>query len=84
MIKYYTYSKYSSTIDKVDVHGETPSFVILKNGRKEKKDGYYFDTWEEAHAHLLATAEGELTSARRHLATAQGRHGNIKGMKEQK
>lgn len=52
--------------------------------RRMKRSDYenFHDTWEEAHAFLLARADRELESARRRLAAAQGTHGNVKGMRK--
>ena len=41
----------------------------------------YHDTWELAHAYLLALATQNLEAARLNLARAQGHYGNLKGMK---
>lgn len=46
-----------------------------------RKAGRVFDTWEEAHAELLARAGGELQRARRTFELARSYAGNIKGMK---
>lgn len=45
------------------------------------EDGKVFDTWQEAHAALLAAAEQEVAAARLHLQRLNGRLGNVKGMK---
>jgi hypothetical protein len=41
----------------------------------------YHKTWAEAHQALLARAEAEVASARRHLEWLNGDYGRIKGMK---
>lgn len=38
-------------------------------------------TMADAHAHLLRKTQRELDAARMALARAQGRHGNVKGMR---
>jgi hypothetical protein len=54
--------------------------------KRHKFTGFecYFPTWQEAHAHLLKEAEGNLLAARRSLETAQSAYGNVKGMKPPK
>lgn len=42
----------------------------------------YHDTWEAAHAHLVAEAEKHVASARLALERAKGAQGNVKGMKK--
>ena len=42
----------------------------------------FFRTWEEARAHLLAKAESEVDSLRRQLEAANGKLGNVRGMKK--
>ena len=50
--------------------------------RMKQGDGdNYHDTWDAAHAFLMARAETELDSARSRLAQAQGTHGNVKGLR---
>ena len=50
--------------------------------RRRNKGADYHDSWQAAHAVLLADAERRLEGARTALARAQGHHGNVKGMKE--
>lgn len=79
-------------IEVVEVVRETAQCVFLpsthrrdKNGeRKELKRSEwheYYDTWDAAHAALMAKAESRLNAARRRLQDAQGLHGNVKGMR---
>ena len=62
----------------------TNAFGAEKQRRVARHGSYenYYDTWEEAHADLLAKAEGQLNAARRRLQEAQGHYGNVKGMKK--
>lgn len=80
----------SAKIERIEVERETESCVWFtprwSSGgpvKHLKRTSYenYFDTWREAHAHLLAHATASLECARLHLAEAQVRHGNIVGMK---
>ena len=92
MIKYRT--NYGNTkIDKVDVLRETPKFVVIqtknftgstREDRESKSSSYhnYFDTWEEAHNHILNKAQRTVDSLRLRLESAKGELGNIKGLKE--
>jgi hypothetical protein len=54
----------------------------MQEGPRRDKGSDYHDTWEAAHATLLADAERRLDSARMALTRAQGHHGNVKGMKK--
>jgi hypothetical protein len=56
--------------------------TIQQTERRETVNHGIFDTWQEAHAWLLARAENSLNDARRRLEQAQGLYGNIKGMKK--
>lgn len=72
-------------ITEVDVVGETAMFVKLHGGRKDAKmSSYkcYFDTWKEAHDHILEEAQIKVDSAKLSLERAKGKYGQIKGMKE--
>ncbi|MFK3738987.1 hypothetical protein [Massilia sp. TN1-12] len=84
----YKTTENSSSIQEVDVIRETASFVYLPRfgggERREAKQSswdYYHDSWEEAHAYLMKLAESHVKAARRELELANGRLGNIKGMK---
>jgi hypothetical protein len=73
------------TINPVRVLRETPHQIFLAdcspgNARRAKADTY-FKTWEAAHDYLMSVVQRELDMARLALARAQGRHGNVKGMK---
>ena len=73
------------TIRAVRVLRETAHQVVLAdctpgNARRAKANTY-FPTWAEAHAHMLRMTQRELDAARVALARAQGRHGNVKGMR---
>lgn len=81
MIKY---EVWWDRITPVEVIGETKRMVVMPSGRRRAKwaeHRNYFDTWQEAHAFLVAEAADKLQSARLALQRAQGHFGNIKGMK---
>lgn len=72
------------TIKPVRVLRETAYQIVLAdcspgNARRGKADTYY-QTWAEAHAHLLRLTQRELYVARAALEMAQGRHGHVKGL----
>jgi hypothetical protein len=69
-------------ITPMEIDRYTGSSVWVR-GSRCSRTGWrsFFPTWAEAHAHLLAKAEAELVSARRQLEHAQGRHGQVKGMR---
>lgn len=83
---WYEVSHYGApTIKPVRVLRETAHQIVLAdcspgNARRAKADTY-FKTWEAAHDYLMSVAQRELDMARLALARAQGRHGNVKGMR---
>ena len=81
MIKYKVGYYLSAEITEVEVERETAESVWV-NGRRHKKGGHFFDTWEAAHSHLMERADEKLSQARRSLQSAQCLHGNIKGMEQ--
>jgi hypothetical protein len=85
----YSVSFWRARIEPVEVGRLTAktACVITKSGGFSREHlrtrcGGIFATWEEAHAALLANAERELNNAGLALQQAQGRHGNIVGMKK--
>lgn len=76
---------YTPTIRAVRVLRETAQQIVLADcspgNARRAKAGTYFPTWTEAHQHLLRLTQRELDAARLALARAQGRHGNVKGMR---
>jgi hypothetical protein len=81
---YVAIAGYSATIKEVQVDRVTDSSVFTQGNRRVRLTSYesYFDTWEEAKAHLLEYAEQKLHDARQRLQHAQAYHGNVKGMKK--
>ncbi len=85
MIKYRTTFFWAAEkIKPVEIERETDASVFIKGRRRAKRSSCesYFDTWEEAKAHLMSVAESKLNSARRELERCQGYYGNIKGLKK--
>ncbi len=87
MIKYRTgYEK----IEAIEVLRETEKCVYLPDTKyraehKELKRSEWtnwFDSWEEAHAFLVAEAEDKVSVARSRVEILKGRLGQIKGMKK--
>ena len=89
-------TSWRGVIQKVECSKVTPKAVWLltdiwrpdrylrepeREARKTKHHSYH-ETWEEAHAYLMALANENLEKARLQLQRAQGHHGNIKGMKK--
>jgi hypothetical protein len=74
-----------------EIERETATQVILLQGlrltkrRQNKRSGYanWHDTWEDAHAFLVAEAGREVEARRLQLEQAKGRLGQIKGMRPQ-
>lgn len=74
MIKYRL--TFEDTIIPVEVAGETEKMVILKNGRKEKKQVaderyWYFDSPEEAHSTWINKRQHAVNSAKNRLKQAE-------------
>jgi hypothetical protein len=70
-------------ITPVEVERESDSSLWI-NGRRSAKTSQhetYHDTWDQAHAHLMERANQNCESARYNLQTANGKLGNVKGMK---
>ena len=65
-----------NSIYTINVKGETECFVILEDGRREKKrtNGWhnYFDTWERAHDHLLERCQEKIKLANMRLKNTRG------------
>jgi hypothetical protein len=87
----------ADNIKQIEVVRETAQCVWVYAGYKNrdgslvarraaKCDNYdqYHDTWEVAHAFLLEKVTANITACRRALERANGRLGNIKGMKPPK
>lgn len=78
-------------IEAVEILRETEQSVFIaaphrhqKETREAKLSVYssYYNTWQDAHAALLADAQRDLASKRDSLARAQAYEGNVRGMKE--
>jgi hypothetical protein len=89
-------TSWRGVIQKVECFNVTPKTVWLltdiwrpdrhlrepeREARKTKHHSYH-ETWEEAHAYLMAQANENLEKAQLQLQKAQGHYGNIKGMKK--
>jgi hypothetical protein len=85
MIKYRTrFNK----IEALEVERETAQQVVLssKNGQRGSRENKvsdwsnWHDSWDAAHAFLIANSEKNVASARVKLERAKGELGQIKGM----
>lgn len=63
------------------INGRGYEFVERRHAKMSEYD-CYFDTWDEAKAHLMKKAEAELFCARNALQRSQDELGNIKGLKK--
>lgn len=86
MLKKFSIS-YGNKIEVVPILRETKASVWIagwkgQEQRRSKNSGYekYFDTWEDAHNHLLENAERSLTSAKERLETAEANLAKIRAM----
>lgn len=83
--------KYRTMFDKIEaleVERETDKQVVLpaRDGLRSRRENKvsdwltWHDTWEAAHAFLVANAEREVETLRMRLEQAKGKLGQIKGM----
>ena len=81
MIKYRAVKYGREMIRQVEVAGETAKMVEIADctGRvfRHKKEGVYFDTFEEAKAHLMDVSIGKMDVATRRLWAEQDRYVDI-------
>lgn len=77
-------STWGKLIELVEIERETESSVWIGGRRNSKISDYhcYFDSFDEAKAHLLEKADEKVIGARRSLELANSHLGNIKGLKE--
>jgi hypothetical protein len=76
-------------IEALEVERETDHQVFLpaKNGMRASRENKvsdwskWHDSWEAAHAFLVAHAERDVESLRMRLEQAKGKAGQIRGMK---
>lgn len=84
MIKYRTRF---NEINAIEVFRETDKQVVILVGKTERRENKFsdwsswHDTWEAAHAFLIAKAEEKVDSLRLQLEQAKVTLGQIKGMK---
>ena len=85
MIKFRAGGWGNKLIESVEVDRETDNSIFIGKNRNAKRSSYhnYFDTWDDAKAFLLKNAEDEAASCRRQLEVANGKLGNIRGLRNQ-
>lgn len=78
-----TDSEWNPRIEVVEVEKESDASVWINGWPCRKMSGHesYFDTWDEAQAHLLKFADLRVDVARRRLEKCKSVAGNVKGMK---
>ena len=71
-------------IEPIEIDRETDFSVFIGKERNAKRSSWhnYFDTWDDAKTFLLEHAESEAASCRRQLEVANGKLGNIRGLKK--
>lgn len=82
-------TRHGREIEPVEVIKSTEATVTLaatrwygeRRARRISTYECFYPTWEAAHAALMDDAEKSVTYARLELDRAQGRLGNIKGLK---
>ena len=86
MIKFKTGGWGNDLIESVEIDRETDNIVFIMKKRNAKRSSWhnYFDTFDEAKAFLIETAENEIASIRRQLEIANGKLDNIRGLLNQK
>lgn len=80
---FYT-NTWSNQITQITVGKFTDSSVWVRGQRNARKtiSQLYAPTWDEAHSFLMEHWNAQVLAARRQLEYANGRHGNVKGMKQ--
>lgn len=63
--------------------GALPKTLEIRRAKNTDYESYH-DTWVDAHALIVRRAESDVASARSALEYANGKLGNIKGMKPPK
>lgn len=83
-VKYMTSSIYSHSIKKVEIERETEASVWIKGRRQVKSSGYhsFFNTFEEAKAHLLEEAQAKCNAAKKNYERQQKLVESIRNLKE--
>lgn len=77
-------TSYDARITPIEVDQETEKSVWIKGRRRSKEGGYvrFHDSWDDAHAFLLDREQKNVEAIRRQLDCANGKLGNVKGMKK--
>jgi|GEM_PF-1703413 len=75
------YNRLQITMETVERETDNSVWIGGRRVKKQSEWRCYFDTWEQAHAHLLDDAETYVDHCRRELKLANSRLGNVKGMK---
>ena len=86
MIKYRVWA-YENKIIPVEILSETKNFVITKNRPKFKEakssqHECYFDSWEEAHDHILARSISKVDLTRAQLRRYESELDEVKLMRK--
>ena len=85
------YRVFYDTIEKVEVLGETPTMVTLKNPtytgriRRERKESdgvFWADTWKEAHEWMVRNAYERMVVTEQLAKSAKDRLERIKKMQK--
>jgi len=85
IIKYRTRDRRDLNIERVEVSRETAKMVFFDSGRREAKQSdwfRYFNTWEEAHNHVLALARQRVRTAQAVLEAAEGALYSVENTRE--
>lgn len=72
-------------IEKIEIRGETTKLVTLLSGIREAKISEYncyFDTWEEARAHLIEKVEKDIRKYRTRLEMALAYKDKLEAMQK--
>lgn len=83
MIKYMVQRYGRDKISAVEVVRETKTNVWLhQTGRLPKSSKFraFFDTWEDAHAYLIAETEREVAFLKKELDAAKSNAANVRAM----
>lgn len=82
-LDWFVLKSYVNTIAPVRIERFTQNSVWINRRRQARAGswGTYYPTWEEAHAVALERARLGVIHARNSLQVAEGKYGNVKGMK---
>ena len=74
-------------IEKIRIKKETAKYITLLTEQRIRKEGtlyHYFDTWDEAHSHMIIIAERNLYARKKFLEEAEEVYEQALALKQEK